>query len=399
MAAASSSAAGAAPALARLVDRTRVPDPSLQRHAVAAFFRHLLSLAPPLPSAAHDALTSLLGSPHPAVAAHAAASVARLAASRADLLAPDLAFPFLIAPLSASPSPSPRLASCFVKAVAALVSCALRSGPAASRFPPHDHPFVQALASGADGARAELPRQAARMVAEGVDGTVGFLRPFVMFAAVRKGDSAFVKDLFGALAAAAAAAAKPDSSVPMLKLLAECLLHFGRGNGEEVRLWLTSVECLVDAYVILLKKLAHAQLTTYDAQASSVELIEMLLSQWSLHHQFMGIASVILGLSKHLFWVQKDLGLCYLPEISVVLSSLSFILSGLEFEHEQLAGLKLLTFLIEWKHENVLKTNEAVCYFSEEILCVLSVINLAISPSKSVNHWHLMFYQDLACLF
>lgn len=53
-----------------------------------------------------------------------------------------------------------------------------------------------------------------------------------MFAAVRKGDTAFVKDLIGALAAAAVAAARPDSAVPVLKLLAECLLHFGRGDGE-----------------------------------------------------------------------------------------------------------------------------------------------------------------------
>ncbi|KAL5228602.1 hypothetical protein ABZP36_016867 [Zizania latifolia] len=205
--ASSSSAAGAAAALARLVDRTRVPDPSLQRHAVAAFFRHLLSEAPPFPTAAHDALSSLLGSSHPAFAAHASASVACLAASRSDFLSPDLAFPLLIiAPLSAFPSP--RLASCFVKAVAALVCCVLRSGPAVSRFPPHDHPFVQALASGADGAHVELPRQAARMVAERV---VGFLRPFVLFAVVRKGDTAFVKDLIGALAAATA---KPDSAVP-----------------------------------------------------------------------------------------------------------------------------------------------------------------------------------------
>uniref|UniRef100_A0A0E0JEK9 DUF3730 domain-containing protein n=1 Tax=Oryza punctata TaxID=4537 RepID=A0A0E0JEK9_ORYPU len=314
--AAAASGAGAA-ALGRLVDRTRVPDPNLQRHAVAALFRHLLtSLPPPLSSAAHDALSSLLASPHPAVASHAAAS---------------------------------------------------------------------ALASGADGARAELQRQAARLVAEGVHGVVGFLRPFVMFAAVRKGDTAFVKDLIGALAAAAVAAARPDSAVPVLKLLAECLLHFGREDGEEVRLWLSSVECLVDAYVVLLRKFAHAQMATYDAQASSVGLIEMLLSQCSLHHQFMGNTSVVLGLSKHLFLAQRDLGLCYLPEISVVLSSLAFILSGLEFEHEQLAGLKLLAFLIEWRHENALRTNEAVHHFSEEIVCVLPVINLVISPSKSVK--------------
>ncbi|XP_051222968.1 protein RST1 isoform X1 [Lolium perenne] len=375
------SASSGAAAFSRLVDRTRVPDPALQRHAVAAFFRHLLTLPAPLPAAAHDGISSLLASPHAAVAAYASASLARLAASRADLLAPDHALPFLLAPLSASPSP--RLASCLVKAVAALVSCALRSG---SRFPPHNHPFVQALASGADGARAELPRQAARMVAQGVDGVVGFLRPFVMFAVVRKGDAAFARDLIGALAGAAAtAAAKPDAAVPLLKLVGESLLHFGRRGEEEARLWLSSVECLVDAYVILLRKLAHAQKPSYDAQASSVDLVETLLSQCSLHHQLLGMAGVVLGLSKYLFSVQKDIGLCYLPEISGVLSSLSCILSGLEFEHEQLAGLKLLAFLIEWRHENALKTNESVHHFSEELLCLLPVINLVISPSRYVK--------------
>lgn len=230
------------------------------------------------------------------------------------------------------------------------------------------------------------------MVAEGADGVVGFLRPFVMFAVVRKGDAAFARDLIGALAAAATAAAKPDSAVPVLELLGESLLHFGRRDEEEGRLWLSSVECLVDAYVILLRKLAHAQRPAYDAQASSVELVETLLWQCSLHHQLLGMAYVVLGLSVYLFSAQKDLGLCYLPGISVVLSSLSCILSGLEFEHEQLAGLKLLAFLIEWRHENDTanlaphnKTNKAVHHFSEELLCLLPVINLVISPSRSVK--------------
>jgi len=226
MAMASSTTSNTA-ALSRLVDRTRVPDPTLQRHAVAAFFRHLLSLLAPLPAAAHDAASALLASPHPAVAAHAAASLARLAASRPDLLPSGLALPPLIAPLAASPSP--RLASCLVKAVSALAACALRSG---SRFPPHDHPFVQALASGAEGARAELTRQAARMVAEEVDWVVGFLRPFVMFSVVRKGDATFARDLIGALAAAAVAAGKAGVAIPVLKMLEDSMLHFGRGDDQ-----------------------------------------------------------------------------------------------------------------------------------------------------------------------
>ncbi|ONM29760.1 Protein RST1, partial [Zea mays] len=367
-------------ALSRLVDRTRVPDPTLQRHAVGAVFRHLLSLPAPLPAAAHDATSALLASPHPAVAAHAAASIARLTATRPDLLPSDVALPLLIAPLAASPSP--LLASCLVKAVSALATCALRSG---SRFPAHDHPFIQALASGADGARAELMRQAAGMVADRVDWVVKFLRPFVMFSVVRKGDAAFARDLIGALAAAAVAAGKASVAIPVLKMLQDSMLHFGRGDDQEVRLWLSSAECLVDAYVVLLRKLAHGQMPTYDAQASSATLMETLLSQYSFHQKFLGIDSTIFGLSKHLFLVQKDLGLCYIPEISVVLSSLSYSLTGLEFEHEQLAALKLLSFLIDWKYENVLDSKEQTHHVSVELLCVLAVINLTISPSKSVK--------------
>ncbi|XP_062208256.1 uncharacterized protein LOC133908909 isoform X2 [Phragmites australis] len=104
------------------------------------------------------------------------------------------------------------------------------------------------------------------MVAEGVDGIVGFLRPFMMFAVVRKGDAPFARDLIGALTAAA----KPGVAVPVLKLLEERLLHFGRGDGEEVRLWLSSAECLVDAYVVLLRKLAHAQTPTSALSCSNL---------------------------------------------------------------------------------------------------------------------------------
>jgi hypothetical protein len=78
-------------------------------------------------------------------------------------------------------------------------------------------------------------------------------------AVVRKGDAALARDLISTLASAAAAAAKPSVMILVLKLLEEILLHFGHGDGEEGRLWLCSAECLVDAYVLLLKKFAHAQ--------------------------------------------------------------------------------------------------------------------------------------------
>jgi hypothetical protein len=70
------------------------------------------------------------------------------------------------------------------------------------------------------------------MVAEGVDWVVGFLRPFVMFSVVRKGEAAFARDLIGAMAAAAVAAGKAGVAIPVLKMLEDSMLHFGRGDDQ-----------------------------------------------------------------------------------------------------------------------------------------------------------------------
>jgi hypothetical protein len=45
---------------------------------------------------------------------------------------------------------------------------------------------------------------------------------------------------------------------------------------QEVRLWLSSAECLVDAYVVLLRKLAHAQMVPL-----STFLLIFAMRDWS----------------------------------------------------------------------------------------------------------------------
>jgi hypothetical protein len=109
---------------------------ALQRHAIAAFFCHLLSLPTPLPAATHDASSALLSLPHPAVASHAVASLARLAASRPVLLPPDLAFRSSLCPSWPPPRPGSPPASSRLS---------LRSRHASSAPAPASHPTTLIL--------------------------------------------------------------------------------------------------------------------------------------------------------------------------------------------------------------------------------------------------------------
>lgn len=55
--------------------------------------------------------------------------------------------------------------------------------------------------------------------------------------------------------------------------------------------------------------------------------------------------------------VQKDLGLSFIPELSTITLSLFMVLMQSELEHEQFLEVKLVLFLLKWKHENGMVTN------------------------------------------
>jgi hypothetical protein len=71
----------------------------------------------------------------------------------------------------------------------------------------------------------------------------------------------------------------------------------------------------------------------------------------SPHVQTTEQESVIESL-KHLLAVQKDLGLAYSHDLSLVVLSLVFMLAKSTVEHEQLCILKFLLFLLKWKTES-----------------------------------------------
>lgn len=78
----------------------------------------------------------------------------------------------------------------------------------------------------------------------------------------------------------------------------------------------------------------------------------MLFSLCAYTHKTHGAVEFIVELSKRLLVAQKELGLRYVPEFSIVMVSISTILIQTEFEHEHLSILKLLVFLFKWRTEN-----------------------------------------------
>lgn len=89
-----------------------------------------------------------------------------------------------------------------------------------------------------------------------------------------------------------------------------------------------------------------------EAQLCGVELLENILSLCTCHRRHSGGNELIVELAKRLLFVQKDLGLQYVTELSSVVLSMFVILTESELEHEQLSILKIFHFLLKWKCEN-----------------------------------------------
>lgn len=89
-----------------------------------------------------------------------------------------------------------------------------------------------------------------------------------------------------------------------------------------------------------------------ELQLCSVELLNTVLSLCADLHKRYPRSEQVIELSKRLLFVQKELGLRYIPDFISVATSLFIILIQAEFEHEQLSILKLSLFLLKWKNEN-----------------------------------------------
>ncbi|KAF2308488.1 hypothetical protein GH714_009950 [Hevea brasiliensis] len=144
------------------------------------------------------------------------------------------------------------------------------------------------------------------------------------------------------------------------------------------------LECIVDAYSVVLRHLVRIGLLVAEAQLFSVELSETILSLLTCLPGHSAGAEPIVDLVKGLFVIQKDLTLCYIRELSSTVLCLFIILIQSDLEHEQLSLLRFIIFLLKWKSENEF-VDRIKCDLSEELLFAFPVISLMSSTSRYVK--------------
>ncbi|KAG6524249.1 hypothetical protein ZIOFF_014155 [Zingiber officinale] len=392
-----SSAVGAS--YGQLLEKTRLPAPSFQRLAVTTLFRKLRSPSPPLgldsAPAARDALATCLASPAAPVADQAVRELCLLV--KDGLLTASQGLIELHAALEGCP---PVFVPLFVKGIGFLVRFASSSDLSwGRRFDPVElHPFVKAseafltYTSVVLLCRVEVHQELINQVllyivqskSLGMVTVVVFLRPFLLFSILHTSSTAssFTRDLISSIVSILCSF--PSESIAILKLLVGCLKYFPHTNDEESKCLLVSAEYLVDALVVIMRQMSCSMINS-DATICCNNLLENLLSLCILPGKPWGGTETILELSKRLLAAQRELGLPFLSEHAMVTVFVSIVLSKVEFEHEHLSALKLLTYLYNWKNESENNNKRTFCYYGEELLYIFPLINLLSSPSRSVK--------------
>ncbi|CAB4305648.1 unnamed protein product [Prunus armeniaca] len=308
-----------------LLEKTRVPQPSLQKYAVISIFLKLRSAPKYLDSESEpgrEAISQCLHSTSPAVVDQSVRELCSLVTdSKIDISRG------LLELQSALEGSGPKFVDLFVKGLGYLVRLGFqRSNGKWSFSATETHPFVKVLSCRPD-AESELVQQVLLFMAHNKQlGMVEDFRNFIYFA-----------------------------------------------------------ECMVDAYTVVLRHLAGTGSLIAEAHLCGLELFEKILSISSAAHMHSGLIEPILELSKHLLFAQKDIGLHYVPKLSSAMLTLFIILVQSELEHEQLSTLKLLHLLLKWKYGNEYVVDRTACVLSEELLFIFPVISLLSSPSKYVK--------------
>ncbi|XP_059670118.1 protein RST1 [Cornus florida] len=371
-----------------LLERTRVPQPSLQRFAVISIFEKLRSAPPHLNSDSgpgREVLTQCLHSTSPAVIDQSVRELCRLVKDS------KLELPRGLLELqSALEGSDSRFVSVFVKGLGFFVRLGFQKNSSSFRFQSSEkHPFVKVL-SCRNEVQSELVKQVLLFMVHnkrlGMEEVCEFLRPFLNFSILKVHSSAsmslFARNLITSMASFCCSF--PLEAIPVLKLLMGYIKYVPCKNAEDFNNISYIMEYTVDAYTIVLTHLVRMELLVFEAQLCGVELLETILS-CTEHHKHSDGHEVIFDISKRLLSVQKELSLSYIHELSSAILSLFMALTQSELEHEQLSILRLLLFLLKWKNENEYVVDSAACDLNEEILLIFPIINLIASPSKPVK--------------
>ncbi|KAJ3694479.1 hypothetical protein LUZ60_009959 [Juncus effusus] len=368
------------------VDSSRLPDSSLQRHSVSSLFAKLrLS---PSPSSVTDAISLSLNSSSLAVADQTTRELCRLVST--SVVSPATALLELQSALdgcSTGGNARLSLAQVFVKAIGFVVRFLFRADPSWGRsgFEPVElHPFIKVLLCG-EFVEMELIRQVSLFTVHNkeseIESVARFLKPLLIFSILRKNSSNFAMDLISSLASISCSL--KVEAISILKLLTGSLKYFPHENRKDIKLILSSAEYILDAYIVVLKQQSvFSEMLESNTQECSWALLETIFSLCFIQNKSFGINETVFQLAKRLLSIQKEINLKFLPEFNSIFITISYILSQTDFEHEQLAALKLLIFLTDWKHQTGLNKSGRL---REELFCVFSVVALLMSPSKSVK--------------
>ncbi|KAH0984880.1 hypothetical protein GBA52_012057 [Prunus armeniaca] len=372
-----------------LLEKTRVPQPSLQKYAVISIFLKLRSAPKYLDSESEpgrEAISQCLHSTSPAVVDQSVRELCSLVTdSKIDISRG------LLELQSALEGSGPKFVDLFVKGLGYLVRLGFqRSNGKWSFSATETHPFVKVLSCRPD-AESELVQQVLLFMAHnkqlGMVEVCEFLRSFLNYSILRvpfsDTSSLFARHLISSMASLCCSI--PLEAMPVLKMLTDCLPFVPHKNSQDFRNFIYFAECMVDAYTVVLRHLAGTGSLIAEAHLCGLELFEKILSISSAAHMHSGLIEPILELSKHLLFAQKDIGLHYVPKLSSAMLTLFIILVQSELEHEQLSTLKLLHLLLKWKYGNEYVVDRTACVLSEELLFIFPVISLLSSPSKYVK--------------
>ncbi|XVF58012.1 hypothetical protein PTKIN_Ptkin07bG0028200 [Pterospermum kingtungense] len=375
---------------ASLLEKIRVPQPSLQKFAVISIFSKLRT-APvhlgPDSEPGSQAISQCLQSSSPAVVDQSVRELCRLVLdSNLDLSRA------LLELQSALEGSDPKFVPLFVKSLGFIVRVGFeRSNGSWKPESYEDHPFIKILSSRRE-VESELLNQILLFMAKnkglGMLEVCEFLRPFLNFSIIRItfSDSSlflFVRQLISSMASFCCSI--PNEAMPVFRLLINCLRYFPLKSLEETQNFNQVAALVIDSFTVVLRQLVGKGLVITEAQLCGVELIDNLLSLYTSPSKQSGGTEPIVELLKHMLTAQKDLALQYMPELSSVILSLSVLLVESELEHEQLSILKFLHFLLKWKSETEYVVGEAEYFLSEELLVIFPIISLISSPSKSLK--------------
>ncbi|CAI0456219.1 unnamed protein product [Linum tenue] len=377
-------------AYAPLLEKTKVPQPSLQKFAVVSIFSKLRSAPGYLDSDSEpgrEAISQCLQSRSPAVVDQGVRELCRFVSdSKLDLSRG------LLELQSALEGTDEKFVGLFVKGIGFLVRLGFEKSHGSWRFAsPENHPFVKVLLSRSE-VQSDLVQQVLLFMAKsrglGMDEVCAFLRPLLNFSVLRlpfsdSSSSLFARRLISSVASCCCSF--PNEGIAILKLLIDCLKYLPHKTSDELRNSYYFIECTADAYVVVLRHAIETGLSVGKAQLLGVDLSETVLALLACFHGRSGGSEAIYELLKRLFVVQKDLGLEFIPELSATLLSLSIALAQSELEHEQLSVVKLLIFLLRWKKENGYSVSLIQPALSEELILMCPVLNLMSSASKPVK--------------